>query len=1089
MGVKQVDVLNHSFYIEAPHRLTDIVSWQGHIPFAFAIMQWLGPAVFTELGTHKGDSYCAFCQAVKGLKLNCSCYALDHWEGDEHAGMYGKDVFEELRSYHDPLYSDFSKLLKMTFDEGLSHFSDASIDLLHIDGLHAYEAVKHDFCSWLPKMSEKGVVLLHDTDVREQGFGVWKLWEELKGNYPSFEFKHSHGLGVLGVGKSLPPAVADLLNANAEDISEIQKIFSDLGNAVIQDKKTSNPEPRTPNPLISVIIPAYNHEKYLKETIASVLEQTASDFELIIINDGSQDRSEEIILSINDSRIQYFYQENQGAHNTLNRGIRLARGKYISILNSDDIYYPRRFEEFLKILEQEPSVHAVFSHVEFVDDQGNFIKYKTAEDNWLKCPELSFKTENHIFLDLLAGNFLVSTSNLFCRKSVFDDIGYFLNLRYAHDYEFFLRVCYHFKVCIVQEPLLKYRIHSANTIKENEAETDFELGLIFSKLLLNYDLKKIFPAENAYTLMAKFFNSVKPYNSERMIMTLIPFVLSHNLEEEFFDVLAEQPENPFRKACTDYFRDYLDVWQDSQTAWKKWSETNEQLVRTEKKLSETSEEAKKWWLNSQETWKTWHEINRYLAESDKKLTEIAESAERWRLISAAEINGRLIEAEKKAAVAGEAAEKWRLISEYARQQCQESDNRLREVEKKLADSEKEIKKCRLHSDNVLKKQNETHAELIEAERKLSEADKKYGEITRKFQAITDSYAYRLCRMFSRPLEKLSDRQILPLKIKEKMVTDTIENPIRNYINREVADTFSRFLEKVSSAHQASERQISITVPLKCFVNLSDVSRYCEGFSSIKPEDLKLEKPIDDYIEKDRFPLPSTEDREGYMDERHFEYWLSGLGDYLNIKHILKKYDYCLKPGFSVYDMGCASGRVIRHFLCQEKELDLWASDVNSNHAEWISKYIGTTIKAFQNHFLPHLPMEDNYFDIAYAFSVFTHIDSFDFAWLAELRRILKPGGIAYLTIHSDHTWSIMKAGLPIYDALMTHPDFSPDLLKSPLPQEKTVYRWGAGGYSSNVFYHTEYIKNIWGRYFEVLEIIREGCFYQDVVVLRKNLLK
>ncbi len=1070
MPVRQVNVLRHSFYIEVPRRLTDISSWQGHIPFAFAVMQWLGPAVFAELGTHKGDSYCAFCQAVQSLNLNCTCYAVDHWEGDEHAGKYGNDVFEELRSYHDPLYSDFSKLLKMTFDEGLSHFSDAGIDLLHIDGLHSYEAVKHDFCSWLPKMSEKGVVLLHDIDVREKGFGVWKLWEELKENYPDFEFKHSHGLGVLGVGKSMPPAVADLLNADAQDISEIQKIFSDLGNAVIQDKKTSNPEPRTPNPLISVIIPAYNHEKYLKETIASVLEQTVSDFEIIIINDGSQDRSEDIILSINDSRIRYFCQENQGAHNTLNRGIKLAEGKYLSILNSDDVYYPRRFEEFLKILEQDPSVHAVFSHVEFIDEQGHFIKYKTAEDNWMKCPELSFKTENHIFFDLLAGNFLVSTSNLFCRKSVFDDIGYFLNLRYAHDYEFFLRLCYHFKVRVIRCPLLKYRIHSANTIKENEAETDFELGLIFSNLLLNYDLKKIFPAENVYTLMAKFFNSVNPYNSERMIMTLIPFVLSHNLGEEFFDVLTGQPENPFRKVCTDYFRDYLNVWQDSQTAWKKWSETNEQLVRTEIKLAETSEEAKKWWLNSQETWKTWHEINRYMAESDKKLTEIAESAKQWQQIFLFEIKAQLIEAEKKAAEAGEAAEKWRLISEYARQQCHESDNRLREVEKKLADSEKEIKKWWLHSDNAWKKQDETRSELIEAERKLSEADKKYGEVTRQFRAVTDSYAYRLCGIFSRFIERLSGRQILPLKTKEKTLTDSL------------------FSEKIAE-HHPSERQLSITEPPKRFVNLSDISKYRDGFSYIRPEDLKLEKPIDDYIEKDRFPLPCTEDREGYMDERHFEYWLSGLNDYLNIRDILKKYDQCLKPGFSVYDIGCASGRVIRHFFCQENGLDLWASDVNSNHAEWILKYLGTTIKAFQNHFFPHLPMEDNCFNLIYAFSVFTHIDSFDLAWLAELRRILKPGGIAYLTIHSDHTWSVMKAGLPIYEALMTHPDFSPDLLKSPLSQEKTIYRWGAGGYSSNVFYHTEYIKNIWRRYFEVLEIIREGCFYQDVVILRKNSLK
>jgi glycosyltransferase involved in cell wall biosynthesis len=218
-----------SLFLQA-ERIGQPSAWWRHIPFAHWITAIAAPRLLVELGTHTGVSYAAFCTAVRANNLSTRCWAVDSWRGDEHSGTYGEEIYEELRAYHDARFAEFSGLLRCTFDEAAPHFDDGSIDLLHIDGLHTYDAVRHDFEKWQPKLSDRAVVLFHDTNVLDRNFGVWRLWSELRGKYPSFEFLHGHGLGVLGVGTQLPPAVARFLrHGNAPTLGRVRARFAWLG--------------------------------------------------------------------------------------------------------------------------------------------------------------------------------------------------------------------------------------------------------------------------------------------------------------------------------------------------------------------------------------------------------------------------------------------------------------------------------------------------------------------------------------------------------------------------------------------------------------------------------------------------------------------------------------------------------------------------------------------------------------------------------------------------------------------------------------------------------------------------------------------
>lgn len=174
-------------------------AWSGHYFFAYDLVANTKPNVIVELGTHKGNSLFSFAQAIKDLNFETELHGVDTWEGDEHAGFYGEEVYEIFLEIKDKYYKDVNIIPhKMLFDEAVEKFDDNTIDILHIDGLHTYEAVKHDFETWLPKVKkDTGIIVLHDVCEKANDFGVYKLWEELKKKYKTVTFEHYHGLGVL----------------------------------------------------------------------------------------------------------------------------------------------------------------------------------------------------------------------------------------------------------------------------------------------------------------------------------------------------------------------------------------------------------------------------------------------------------------------------------------------------------------------------------------------------------------------------------------------------------------------------------------------------------------------------------------------------------------------------------------------------------------------------------------------------------------------------------------------------------------------------------------------------------------------------
>jgi SAM-dependent methyltransferase len=234
------------------------------------------------------------------------------------------------------------------------------------------------------------------------------------------------------------------------------------------------------------------------------------------------------------------------------------------------------------------------------------------------------------------------------------------------------------------------------------------------------------------------------------------------------------------------------------------------------------------------------------------------------------------------------------------------------------------------------------------------------------------------------------------------------------------------------------------------------------------------------FERDKSFIPHTFNREGYYGDKHFAYWLHGYQEYQKTLKALEPYG--ITKG-RYFDFGGSTGRVFRHFAFQSEAWEVWSSDFKLSSVEWNLRYFPKSIKTFLNNSNPSLPLPDGYFDLVSAYSVFTHINEPETSWLAEIRRILRVGGIAYLTIHDEDTWK--NQGKQLRDSIVK---FRPDIANLPnLPNGKTVVTFREDDpYNCNVFHSREYIEVVWGRFFEICDMKPLYADRQTVVICRRR---
>jgi ubiquinone/menaquinone biosynthesis C-methylase UbiE len=231
-----------------------------------------------------------------------------------------------------------------------------------------------------------------------------------------------------------------------------------------------------------------------------------------------------------------------------------------------------------------------------------------------------------------------------------------------------------------------------------------------------------------------------------------------------------------------------------------------------------------------------------------------------------------------------------------------------------------------------------------------------------------------------------------------------------------------------------------------------------------------------------FPVPPRALWEGYGETE--EEWLtSGQIDWRRMMEIVAASGFAVERGHRILDFGCAGGRLIRHFDNLAAPGAIVGVDISAPHIAWCQRHLSPPFTFVTTTTFPHLPFEDRYFDFVYSGSVFTHIADLADAWLLELRRVLRPGGRLYVTVHDDHTLALLDKQYVDFALARTVKNFDRETGFRSLPFGMVSI--ARSPRKAQVFYDREYLTSQWGRYLTIRSVTPEAYGYQSAVLLEK----
>lgn len=320
-------------------------------------------------------------------------------------------------------------------------------------------------------------------------------------------------------------------------------------------------------PRVSVIIPSYNHEKYVAEAIQSVLDQSFQDFEIVITDDGSTDGTITEIKKFKDPRIRLFpFKENKGACVAVRKCLDEAKGEYIAMLSSDDVFLPGKLEKQVRFLDERTDIWAVFGYAQVIDEVGNDFE----EKNHIYCKIFKqpnrnrFEWLNHFFYN---GNCLCHPSALI-RRSLYDELGYYdERLAQLPDFDMWIRTCLKHEIYIMPENLIKFRVRAGElNASGNRSEVHKRTGFELTRVLRHYlelrstdEMLKVFPGAEKYGKEDKdlipYFVARLAFDNEKSFPLNQVFAIN-----VLYDILGDgKMAAKLEKKCAFTYRDFIEL--------------------------------------------------------------------------------------------------------------------------------------------------------------------------------------------------------------------------------------------------------------------------------------------------------------------------------------------------------------------------------------------------------------------------------------------------------------------------------------------------------------------------------------------------